>query len=49
MGAPSDRYMTTGLHTVRDLSCIECGEVLGWHYVSVQWPDSLSREPLSYL
>jgi hypothetical protein len=24
--------MTTGLHTVRDISCSKCGEVLGWKY-----------------
>jgi len=26
--------MTTGLHTVRDVMCAKCGEVLGWKYGS---------------
>lgn len=31
-GPPEDRPMTTGLHTVRDIACAKCGEVLGWRY-----------------
>ncbi|KAG8927370.1 hypothetical protein FRC03_000111 [Tulasnella sp. 419] len=31
-GEPSDRSMTTGLHTVRDIKCIKCGCILGWKY-----------------
>lgn len=31
-GVPEDRPMTTGLHTVRDVMCAKCGEVLGWKY-----------------
>ncbi|KAM0749235.1 yippee-like protein [Meredithblackwellia eburnea MCA 4105] len=31
-GDPEDRPMTTGLHTVRDISCSKCKEVLGWTY-----------------
>lgn len=31
-GPAEDRPMTTGLHTVRDISCSKCGEVLGWKY-----------------
>ncbi|GAA5873465.1 hypothetical protein JCM16303_001133 [Sporobolomyces ruberrimus] len=31
-GAAEDRPMTTGLHTVRDVMCGKCGEVLGWKY-----------------
>ena len=27
--------MTTGLHTVRDISCIKCNTVLGWTYVGI--------------
>lgn len=33
-GEPSDRSMTTGLHTVRDIQCVKCGIILGWKYVS---------------
>lgn len=31
-GEPSDRLMTTGNHTVRDIYCIKCATVLGWKY-----------------
>jgi hypothetical protein len=33
-GEPSDRPMTTGNHTVRDIFCCKCGTILGWKYVS---------------
>ena len=32
-GEPSERQMTTGAHTVRDIYCVKCGTVLGWKYV----------------
>jgi len=32
--------MTTGLHTVRDIMCAKCGEVLGWKYGALD-PSSL--------
>ena len=32
-GEPSERTMTTGNHTVRDIFCVKCGTVLGWKYV----------------
>lgn len=31
-GTPEDRLMTTGLHTVMDVKCITCKNVLGWKY-----------------
>ncbi|KIK05603.1 hypothetical protein K443DRAFT_91057 [Laccaria amethystina LaAM-08-1] len=31
-GEPSDRAMTTGNHTVRDIFCCKCGTTLGWKY-----------------
>ncbi|KAL7410040.1 yippee zinc-binding/DNA-binding /Mis18, centromere assembly-domain-containing protein [Mrakia frigida] len=31
-GPVEDRPMTTGLHTVRDISCKKCSSVLGWKY-----------------
>lgn len=34
-GEPSDREMTTGRHTVRDIYCVKCNKVLGWKYVSM--------------
>ena len=32
-GAHEDRMLTTGLHTVCDVSCAECEVSLGWKYV----------------
>ncbi|KAK4789038.1 hypothetical protein SAY86_020357 [Trapa natans] len=33
VGHKEDRHLLTGLHTVADISCSDCGEVLGWKYV----------------
>ena len=32
-GVSEDRMLTTGLHTVCDVSCAECEGSLGWKYV----------------
>ncbi|URE19488.1 hypothetical protein MUK42_11096 [Musa troglodytarum] len=32
MGPKEDRQLMTGLHTVADIYCRDCGEVLGWKY-----------------
>ena len=34
-GEPSERTMTTGNHTVRDIFCVKCGTTLGWKYVHI--------------
>ncbi|PSS11932.1 Protein yippee-like [Actinidia chinensis var. chinensis] len=31
-GPKEDRQLTTGLHTVADIYCGDCREVLGWKY-----------------
>lgn len=31
-GTKQDRMMITGLHTVADIYCKDCGELLGWKY-----------------
>ncbi|KAI4311427.1 hypothetical protein MLD38_036326 [Melastoma candidum] len=31
-GPKEDRILITGLHTVSDVFCIDCGENLGWKY-----------------
>lgn len=31
-GTPGDRSMITGIHTVAQVSCKDCGEGLGWKY-----------------
>ena len=32
VGEKEDRHLITGLHRVADVSCSDCGEVLGWMY-----------------
>jgi hypothetical protein len=32
VGPKEDRQLMTGLHTVADISCSQCQEVLGWKY-----------------
>ncbi|KAK4838521.1 hypothetical protein QYF36_014399 [Acer negundo] len=32
LGPKEDRHLLTGLHTVADISCVDCREVLGWKY-----------------
>lgn len=32
VGAKEDRELMTGLHTVADVYCSDCREVLGWKY-----------------
>ncbi|EPS57426.1 yippee family protein, partial [Genlisea aurea] len=31
-GTSEERMMTTGLHTVVDIFCVECGSLVGWKY-----------------
>ncbi|KAB8346351.1 hypothetical protein FH972_023395 [Carpinus fangiana] len=33
---PVPRHLVTGMHTVSDLSCAVCGNVLGWKYVAAE-------------
>ena len=35
VGPREDRLMTTGLHTVSDINCNVCLQVVGWRYVRV--------------
>ncbi|GAA5832816.1 hypothetical protein JCM3766R1_007052 [Sporobolomyces carnicolor] len=43
-GVPEDRPMTTGLHTVRDVMCAKCGEILGWKYDKAYEPSQKYKE-----
>ncbi|RKP06823.1 Yippee/Mis18 [Thamnocephalis sphaerospora] len=43
-GPPQDRPMTTGLHTVRDIKCCECYQVIGWRYVKAYNEDQRYKE-----
>ncbi|XP_047318122.1 protein yippee-like At5g53940 [Impatiens glandulifera] len=33
VGAQEERMMISGLHTVSDIFCCNCGQILGWKYV----------------
>ncbi|WOL18149.1 protein yippee-like [Canna indica] len=33
LGPKEDRHLITGIHTVADIYCGECNQVLGWKYV----------------
>ncbi|KAI9481044.1 MAG: Yippee/Mis18 [Benjaminiella poitrasii] len=44
LGKAEDREMTTGLHRVRDISCIHCSRMLGWTYVKAYNSDNKYKE-----
>ncbi len=44
LGAPQDRVLMTGLHTVQDAFCLGCQERLGWRYVHASAPSQRYKE-----
>ncbi|KAK7335129.1 hypothetical protein VNO80_26903 [Phaseolus coccineus] len=34
LGTPEERMMLSGLHTVADIFCCSCGQIIGWKYES---------------
>lgn len=34
VGHEEERLMLSGLHTVSDIFCCRCGQILGWKYVA---------------
>ncbi|CAM8944498.1 unnamed protein product [Rhodiola kirilowii] len=32
IGRREDRHLMTGLHTIADVQCSDCSQVLGWKY-----------------
>ncbi|XP_015572156.1 protein yippee-like At5g53940 isoform X3 [Ricinus communis] len=32
VGPPEERMMLSGMHTVEDIYCCSCGQLLGWKY-----------------
>lgn len=44
LGPPEERLMLSGLHTVEDIFCCCCGQILGWKYVSSLLSVYLDRE-----
>ncbi|KAI7875828.1 yippee zinc-binding/DNA-binding /Mis18, centromere assembly-domain-containing protein [Mucor mucedo] len=39
-----DREMLTGLHKVKDISCIQCSTVLGWVYIKAYNEENKYKE-----
>lgn len=35
VGASEERLMLSGMHTVADIFCCSCGQIVGWKYVSL--------------
>ena len=49
LGPREDRLLITGLHTVSDIYCSVCQQVLGWKYVRTPHPPSLPCPALTCL
>ena len=32
-GAPEDKMLLTGLHTIKAVNCVKCKTIMGWTYV----------------
>lgn len=43
-GEANERNMTTGRHIVRDISCRQCKEVIGWKYDKAFEPSEKYKE-----
>ncbi|TPX49253.1 hypothetical protein SeMB42_g02566 [Synchytrium endobioticum] len=43
-GALQERSMTTGMHTVRDIYCTNCNQLLGWRYIKACEQDQKYKE-----
>ncbi|KAJ3410428.1 hypothetical protein HDV05_003814 [Chytridiales sp. JEL 0842] len=43
-GPPTNRSMTTGLHTVSDIICTGCKTVIGWKYIKAFKEDQKYKE-----
>lgn len=44
VGTKEDRHLTTGLHTVADIFCSDCHELLGWKYERAYEPTQKYKE-----
>lgn len=42
VGASEERLMLSGMHTVADIFCCSCGQIVGWKYVSLSLSLSLA-------
>lgn len=48
-GPEATRHMTTGVHVVCDLMCVECGTILGWRYIEAYEPEQKYKEGMACL
>ncbi|XP_066395127.1 putative yippee-like protein Os10g0369500 [Miscanthus floridulus] len=44
LGPNEDRYLMTGLHTVNDIYCSSCQQLLGWRYEKAYNEDQKYKE-----
>ncbi|KAJ8761098.1 hypothetical protein K2173_000777 [Erythroxylum novogranatense] len=44
VGAREERMMISGMHTVEDVLCCCCGQLLGWRYVAAHDKDQSYKE-----
>nr|GLL28256.1 protein yippee-like At4g27745 [Ipomoea trifida] len=44
VGTKEDRHLTTGLHTVADIFCADCHELVGWKYERAYEPTQKYKE-----
>ncbi|KAJ4703521.1 Protein yippee-like, partial [Melia azedarach] len=44
LGPPEERLMLSGLHTVEDIFCCCCGQILGWKYVAAHEKNQKYKE-----
>ncbi|RHZ70493.1 hypothetical protein Glove_271g74 [Diversispora epigaea] len=44
LGKNEDRTLITGVHTVKDISCVSCRSVIGWKYVYAYQEDQKYKE-----
>ncbi|KAK7292835.1 hypothetical protein RJT34_15689 [Clitoria ternatea] len=49
LGPKEDRQLLTGLHTVADVYCSNCGEELGWKYIKAYEETQKYKEGKSVL
>lgn len=44
VGTYEQKRLTTGLHTIADIHCVDCNEVLGWKYERTVEPSQKYKE-----
>ena len=44
LGEAEDRWLLTGLHSVRDAHCLSCNSLMGWKYERAYEPSQKYKE-----